>query len=58
MYVLREPSGAEWCRADNEEDLWVGFLPGIPWPGMDADKVLETIRDSHSSRGWTVTKED
>ena len=58
MYVLREPSGAEWCRADKEEDLWVGFLPDIAWPNIDVDKTMEWVKASHLERGWTVTKED
>ena len=58
MYVLRDENGRLHCSAENEDDLWTGLMPMIPWPNIDVDKTMEWVKASHLERGWTVTKED
>jgi hypothetical protein len=60
MYILRRPDGSEVNRAQKEEDAWSPLWPSIPWPGMDPERVMKWVKETHLGLGWTVeeTKED
>ena len=54
MYILRRPGGAEVSRVENEEDVWSPLWPSIPWPGMDVERVMKWVKETHLGLGWTV----